>query len=585
MRRLALAFVLVAAACARDRDPRIVPLSEGWQYGEHSLWGRVRLPPRLPADAHLVFRAYAGRLELLAGAQNIYRFEEPQASGHLRTHDVPLPSSAAGNWLLIRFPADERSRRIGGVPVVAPASAVPAAIVEITTAPLRADIGHAAVGAVLMIIGLACIAISGLRVRGNASALLWFGVFALLYGLRMLISSGLPILLGVSVLATAYATAVITYIIPIPGWQMARALLGDGWKSSLRWQVVAFAVLAPIGIVSDVVQRRPESMSAANNVLVVIGGINLLLNLILAVRAGLRELWVLLAGSTFFLLYALNRNLSSLHLLPWPETDETLGFVVFVACLGYTALRAFVRGERQRLSIEGELAAAREIQRSILPTTMPKLPGLRFDVRYDPASSVAGDLYDFVSAGDTRVGLLVADVAGHGVPAALIASMVKIAVSSQSRLADDPASMLAALNEILRQNVRRAFVTATYLYFDAGQRCVAVSNAGHPSPILLRNREFRELGPAGVLLGRFGMVRYEAQQTMLVAGDRIVAWTDGIVEARNTRGEPFGDERLRAIVQNGGSADAVIEAVHRWRDRSATEDADDLTIVIADVTA
>ncbi len=298
----------------------------------------------------------------------------------------------------------------------------------------------------------------------------------------------------------------------------------------------------------------------------------------------MREFWVLLAGSTFFLLYALSRNLSSLHLLPWPEIDETLGFVVFVACLGYAALRAFVRGERHRLSMDGELAAAREIQRSILPTTMPDLPGLRFDVRYDPASSVAGDLYDFVAADASRVGLLVADVAGHGVPAALIASMVKIGVSSQSRLAHDPASMLAALNETLRRDVRHAFVTATYLYFDAGQHCVAVANAGHPPPLLIRDGLFRELGPTGVLLGRFGMVRYEAQQTTLVAGDRIVALTDGIVEARNTRGEPFGDERLRAIVQNGGSANAVINAVHRWRDRDAS-DADDLTIVIVDVTA
>jgi sigma-B regulation protein RsbU (phosphoserine phosphatase) len=272
-------------------------------------------------------------------------------------------------------------------------------------------------------------------------------------------------------------------------------------------------------------------------------------------------------------------------LLPWREPDETLGFVVFVACLGYAAMRAFLRGERQRLSIEGELATAREIQRSILPTTMPAIPGLRFDVRYDPASSVAGDLYDFVAADDTRVGLLVADVAGHGVPAALIGSMVKIAVSSQTHLAHDPAAILAALNEILRRDVRRAFVTATYLYFDTAQSCVAVSNAGHPTPLLFRGGGFRELGPSGVLLGRFGTLRYEAQQTTLMAGDRIVAWTDGIVEARNPRGEPFGEERLHAIVQNGGSADAVIEAVYRWRDRDATEDADDLTIVIVDVAA
>jgi phosphoserine phosphatase RsbU/P len=572
MRRFALALALIVAACAQRNDP------------SHELALSLRLPSQMPSDAHLVFRAYAGRMEILFDGQQIYRFEEPEARGHLRTHDVVLPPSAAGSLLLIRFPADEPSPIIGGAPVIVPASAVPAAIVDITTAPLHNDIEHVAVGAVLMIIGLACIAVSRLRVRGNAAALLWFGLFALLYGLRLIMESGLPLVLGVSLISAGYVKSCITYIIPLPAWQMARALLGDGWKSTLRWQVVAFAAFAPIGIISDIVQRRSGTMETANSVLVVIGGINLILNFFLTARSGLRELGVFLGGSIFFLLYALEHNLSTLGVLPWRPWDETLGFVVFVASLGYVAMREFVRGERQRLSIEAELTTAREIQRSILPTAMPALPGLHFEVRYEPASSVAGDLYDFISLDHAGVGLLVADVAGHGVPAALIASMVKIAVSSQSRLADDPAAMLTALNETLRREVRRAFVTATYLHFDVAQRSVAVSNAGHPAPLLLRDGKFRELGTNGILLGRFGTARYESQRTSLVPNDRIVTWTDGIVEARNARAEAFGEERLRDIVQSGGSAGAVIDAVHRWRGRDR-DDADDLTIGIIDVTA
>ncbi|PYQ53049.1 MAG: hypothetical protein DMF59_02875 [Acidobacteria bacterium] len=608
MRQTALALVLIAAACAQHPDPRIVLLRGGGQsvltppnspmpdehgawadgvqppHPQRDLWIRIKLPKHLPSEPHLVFRAYSARMEIFAGSQRVYRFDEPQARGHLRTHDVSLAPSAAGGWLVMRIPSGE-DLLIGGEPVIAPAAAVPATIVAITTAPFRDDLVHDAVGTALMIIGLACVAVSRLRVRGNAAALLWFGLFTLLYGLRLITASGLPALLGFSLASAHYATSWITYVIPVPGWQMARALVGDGWKGSLRWQVAAFAVLAPIGILSDVIQHRPESLRLANSVLVVIGGLNLILNVIAAARTGQREAWILMTGTIFFLLYALARNLATLRLVPWSEPDETLGFVVFTSCLGYAAMRAFVRGERQRLSIEGELSAAREIQRSILPATMPALPGLRFDIRYDPASSVAGDLYDFVAADDSRVGLLVADVAGHGVPAALIASMVKVAVSSQSRLVHEPAAMLTTLNETLRRDVRRAFVTATYLYFDAAQRCVVVSNAGHPSPLIFRDGTFRELGPSGVLLGRLGRLRYEAAQTTLVLGDRIVIWTDGIVEARNTRGEPFGDERLRTIVQNGGSADAVIDAVHRWRGRNTTDETDDLSIVLVDVTA
>ena len=573
MRHTALALLLIAVACP---SVEAQPQRDGWI--------RVSLPKRLPSEPHLIFRAYGGRFEIFAGAQCIYRFDEPQAQGYLRTHDVALPPSAAGGSLRIHVPPGE-DLQIGGTPVIASAAAVPATIVAVTTAPFRNELVHEATGSALMIVGLGCIAISRLRFRGNAAALLWFGLFALLYGLRLITASGLPALLGFSVTSAHYATACITYVIPLPAWQMARALVGNGWKGSLRWQVIAFAVLAPIGIVSDFVQHRPESLWAVNSVLVVIGGLNLILNLIAEGRTGHRETWVLIAGSIFFLLYALARNLASLHLVPWSEPDETLGFVVFASCLGYAAMRAFVRGERQRLSIEGELAAAREIQRSILPTSMPSLPGLRFDVRYDPASSVAGDLYDFVAADDSRVGLLVADVAGHGVPAALIASMVKVAISSQSSLADQPAAMLTALNATLQRDVRRAFVTATYLYFDAAGRRVAVANAGHPSPLVLRDGAFAELGPSGVLLGRFGTVPYQTRETALLAGDRIVIWTDGIVEARNARGEPFGDDRFRLIVKNGGGADAVIDAVHRWRGRDTADETDDLSIVLVDVTA
>lgn len=281
------------------------------------------------------------------------------------------------------------------------------------------------------------------------------------------------------------------------------------------------------------------------------------------------------------MLFALANNLSGLGVLPVGSIDETPGFLVFVATLFFAAVRMFVRGERERVSLEGELATARDIQRSILPMSMPDVHGLRFSARYDPASSVAGDLYDFLVVDDAHVGVLVADVAGHGVPAALIASMVKVAVSSHARLAHDPASVLHELNATLRRDVRRNFVTATVLWLDMSERRVTVSNAGHAPPLLFRGGDIMELGPHGVLLGRFAVAAYESQAMPLVAGDRIAAWTDGIVEARNARGEPFGEARLHAIIRDGGSADDVVEAVHRWR--TASDDHDDLTIVVIDV--
>jgi sigma-B regulation protein RsbU (phosphoserine phosphatase) len=572
----------------------LVDLSDGWQYARsaprttppvdaawseeigsprtHELWYRVPLPSPLPHGSHIVFRSYASAFDVFVDLRQVYAFREPAARGHLRLHAVPIVS---GRYLYLRVPRGERLPVLGGTPLIASHGDVPLALSRAATSALRSDIGDVGLGAVMIVIGIASASTSRVRRSANASALLWFGVFAALYGLRLIAGSALPLLLGATTLQTAYISAWITYVITVPGWLMARSLAGDGWHSTLRWQVWAFAAFAPIGIVMGIVTGEPDAMERVNNALVIVGGTNILLNLVLSRRRHTRELRVVLAGSVVFMLFALLNNLRA---LTGSNIDETPGFIVFVICLGYAAVRMFTRGEAERVALEGELATARDIQRSILPTSMPAVEGLTFAARYEPASSVAGDLYDFVAADASRVGVLVADVAGHGVPAAMIASMVKVAVSSHARLADDPASLLRELNATLRRDVRRNFVTATYLWFDG--RTVTVSNAGHAPPVIVRGNEVIELGPHGVLLGRFAIAAYSSATESLQPGDRIAAWTDGIVEARNARGEEFGEERLHALLRTGASPDTIVEDVLRWR----AGDADDLTIVIVEIT-
>lgn len=592
MKRL---IVLLAAAlmlgCARDS--RIVHLDDGWEYAigtppvkwstevrggaMRDLWMRCPLrSAAAPPALRLVFRAYVDSLEVYVDATKVYAFDDPAARDHITAHAVTLPS---GRFLIIHVPHAGRGPIFGGSPVLVTSSVLPFALVDIVVEPLRGDLASILIGIALVVIGVIAVGISRLRRRGDPSALLWFGIFAGLYGARLLSESGLPRILGGSTSTLDYTSAFITYVITVPGWILASRLIGDGWHSTLRWQVVAFAIFAPIGIASDLIQRTPSSLEAVNNALVVIGGITILFNLVVLKKWRDPELRVVLAGATLFMLFALNNNLSALGVLPWGSGDETLGFLVFVGVLGYASMRSFVRGERERVAIDGELATAREIQRSILPAEMPRVSGLHVSARYVPASSVAGDLYDFLPVDDDHVGIIVADVSGHGVPAALIASMVKIAVSSNAMSAHDPAAMLAHLARTLRRDVRRTFVTATYLWFDSKERSVSVANAGHPAPLLLRDGTFTELGQHGTVLGRFGISTYSATTTTLQDGDRIVAFTDGITEARNARGEQFGEERLIEHARNG--IDDVIDAVHRWRGR-VDEDSDDLTIVVID---
>lgn len=565
----------------------LISLSEGWQYtspapGELRISNR--LPDTLPPDPHLVFRGYAGEFSVLVADRQIYDFRDDAARGRLRLHIVALPRDSAGQPIHVRIPRPHGPPYFSAPEVVA-REELPSTLKETLTGPLREDIGNILLGVVLLVAGLISVGASSLLRRSGTRPLFWFGAMAALYGLRLALDSYLPYLLGAQGRQAAFAVSIITYAINVPGWALARSLIGDGWKGSLRWQLYAFIVFAPIAIASDLITGRPNSLNDVNNVLVILGGLNALINLIAARRQS-TEARVILWGSVVFLAFAVLNNLAALGVLPRDvEVDESFGFVVFVAALGFAATRSVLRAERERVALDGELATAREIQRSILPRAMPAMQGLRFHAHYDPASSVAGDLYDFLVLDDTHAGVLVADVSGHGVPAALIASMVKIAVSSQTRLAAQPAAMLAELNRTLRREVRRGFVTATYLYFDATRRCVEIANAGHPLPLLVRDGTVRELGPHGTLLGRFD-AQYTAETIDLHPGDRIVAYTDGVIEARNARGEELGLERLQELVRGGGPAEAMATAiaagVRAWRAGAGWE-GDDVTVVVVEV--
>lgn len=544
------------------------------------LWLRNRLPYDTPRDAQLVFRAYVGALTLFVDDRPFYTFHNAEARGRLTVHVAALPPDSAGRRIYTRIADAEEDMPLISTPLLASRDELPEAIRRASLDPLRDDLGNLAAGATLLVIGLIAIVVSQLFRRAETRALLLFGLMAALYGARLLADSWLPWGLGISVDDTRHAVALLTYLINIPGWALGRRLLGDGWRSSLRWQLYAFIVFAPIAIASDLLTGRAGSLEEVNNILVIAGGVNILFNLLHARSWTSPELRVILAGSLFFVALALINNLSGLGILPWGGIDETIGFVAFVLALGFAATRTVLRGERARVALEGELATAREIQRSILPRSMPDVAGLRFHAHYDPASSVAGDLYDFLRVDGAHVGALVADVSGHGVPAALIASMMKIAVSSQSRFAHDPAALLREVHRTLRGQVRRAFVTATYLYFDAERPSVEVANAGHPPPLLHRGDEMRELGPRGVVLGRFDS-SYESESIALQPGDRIVAYTDGVIEALNARGEAFSEERLRDAIRSGAGADEIAGAVRKWRDENS--DVDDVTIVIVDV--
>lgn len=248
---------------------------------------------------------------------------------------------------------------------------------------------------------------------------------------------------------------------------------------------------------------------------------------------------------------------------------------------------------RQLNEINSELELAREIQMSILPANVPQIEGLQVATRFLPASSVAGDFYDFLVTGPKGVGVLVADVTGHGLPAALIASMLKVALSAQVAHASEPDRVLTGLNQSLCGMFRKYFVTAAYIYLDIERGLLTYSGAGHP-PVLLRRRSGRsvsELLHNGLLLGIFPKETYSSAQLSLEGGDRIVLYTDGIVEASNASEEEYGLERLKKFLacehalEANKFAEALIAELARWSggpEGKARQD--DITLLTIDFT-
>jgi sigma-B regulation protein RsbU (phosphoserine phosphatase) len=234
--------------------------------------------------------------------------------------------------------------------------------------------------------------------------------------------------------------------------------------------------------------------------------------------------------------------------------------------------------------IRKELEIAKRIQLSILPAAFPASGKFEVAARYSPMTSVAGDFYDYVVADDTRAGLLIADVSGHGVPAALIASMVKLAATSQRSRADDPAAVLLGMNSALHGNTQNQFVTAAYVYVDAEAQELRYSAAGHPPMLLLRDGKVIEISENGLMLAAFDFATYSSRPHSLKASDRLLLYTDGIVEAANRAGEFFGQEKLSDLLRETAplnsdqAADRIMETVQKW---ASTQD-DDLTVLVCD---
>src|SRR5208337_868875 len=455
---------------------------------------------------------------------------------------------------------------------------------EVLTA-FRRDAPYLFLGAAFAAVGIVSAAFAVLR-RQRDSLLICFALFAALYGLRLWISS--PMLAMMEQGAPFYTRlrGAVNHVTLIPALLFFISLgLPRRFERVVGYTMVGLACLFAAATLLFGDSPRYERINSI--AAITVSGFFLIRFMASgsakSIAPEAADFGVIRWGLLIFVGLVVGQNSAPFFHISLPLL-EPFGFAAFLGTLGYVAARSTLRRDRQLKEIQNELEIARRIQLSILPREFPPSTNFRVAARYMPMTSVAGDLYDYIIADDHQVGLLIADVSGHGVPAALIAAMVKLAAASQRAIAADPARFLSGMNSALLGNTQDQFVTAAYVHLNSESGELRYSAAAHPPLLLVRNGRVTQIEENGLMLAAFDFASYSTAIHKLETDDRIVMYTDGVVESSNAAGDFFGHDALCDLLRRtrelspAMAADSIISSVRQW---SGKQD-DDLTILICD---
>jgi phosphoserine phosphatase RsbU/P len=261
------------------------------------------------------------------------------------------------------------------------------------------------------------------------------------------------------------------------------------------------------------------------------------------------------------------------------------------------SVERLLRESKEKSKLESELAIAREVQNQLFPLKTPEIKGFELFGVCKPASGVSGDYYDFLRLSEDRVGLVLGDVSGKGISAALMMATIQSAVHAQfydghsssvvgQAQANSTAEIVARLNSQLYESTpMEKYATFFYALYDPCTYRLTYTNAGHLAPALFRKGSVERLKVGGTVVGLFPAQEYEQASLQLEPGDLLLAFTDGLTEPENTYGEEFGEERLFKAAQRAlaGPPEGIVEEIYRsvsdWT--GSPELQDDMTLIIA----
>ncbi|MBN2440069.1 MAG: PP2C family protein-serine/threonine phosphatase [Spirochaetales bacterium] len=305
----------------------------------------------------------------------------------------------------------------------------------------------------------------------------------------------------------------------------------------------------------------------------------------------------LIESNTFIIILfkaAINNNDYRKNLLLLPSVSN-INIIKDILLLALSMKKQELKLQRFREELQNrneewinELNLANKLQKSLLPRDILHDLPINFAHKYLPQAYIGGDFYDIIKFNKNKIGIIIADVSGHGAAAAFITAMLKSALNHCSQEEASPACLLSRLNEEFYNNIRDHYITAFYAIIDiAAMRCI-YCNAGHPKQLLLhKDGKIDELKTSGFFIGMFRNIILEERIISLTPGDRIVFYTDGLTDARNQKDEKFGLKRLKTYLKDENQSDIIQLSnfiltkviLHMKENRFP----DDITLLIAEI--
>lgn len=266
------------------------------------------------------------------------------------------------------------------------------------------------------------------------------------------------------------------------------------------------------------------------------------------------------------------------------EHKRTMTTLAAQIAIAIENARLYEEIERQERRLERDLSLARELQSRLLPQARPKLAHLDVAAKFVPARAIGGDLYDFIPYSMSRLSLVIGDVSGKGAPAAIYAALVSGILRSHAPIEPSPSEMLSAVNlSLAERRIEAQFVSLIYCVWDDAQRVLTMANSGLPRPLYVHGGKIEVIEATGLPLGLFDEAEYEEFEFRMKQGDMFVMFSDGILDARNRKGELFGRGRVEKIVADCAhkSADCVVNSLFAAvaEHSAGVETFDDQTVV------